>query len=241
VARRDGGDDWYRITGQKHFGSGSGITSFMVTSAMPEGEDKVDWFFFDMQGVPWDGSKGVKLVAPWDGYGMIATQSHGMTFEDFPATRTAWPYGAETWGKARGGVVPCLFTAVIVGVVESAVETARVQLRAKKDSMRPYEKTEWARVEIAAWQIQQSYEGMLRAHEEPRSTTKGFSALLGKTAIAELAEDTLTRISRIIGGGSFSRNVPYSQWQEDSRALGFLRPPWGFAFDQIFDQCWTAP
>ncbi|TAK67209.1 MAG: hypothetical protein EPO22_03120, partial [Dehalococcoidia bacterium] len=37
MARRDG--DGYLLSGQKHFGSGSGISSFMITTALPEGED----------------------------------------------------------------------------------------------------------------------------------------------------------------------------------------------------------
>src|SRR5262245_12687879 len=75
AAPSDGG---YLLTGQKHFGSGSGITSFMLTTALPEGETQPDWFFLAVRGLPWDGSRGMRLVAEWDGHGMIATQSHAM-------------------------------------------------------------------------------------------------------------------------------------------------------------------
>ncbi|RPI59643.1 MAG: acyl-CoA dehydrogenase, partial [Lysobacterales bacterium] len=90
VARRGGDGEW-RLTGKKHFGSGSGVTSFMLTSGRAEGEADPDWFVLDMRSVPWDGTRGVKLIAPWDGHGMIATQSHGMELTDFPALRFAWP------------------------------------------------------------------------------------------------------------------------------------------------------
>ena len=81
----------YVLTGQKHFGSGSGITSFMHTVAVVQGQTEPDTFFMDMRGVPWDGSAGVTLVAEWDGCGMAATQSHALAFQDVPATRLAWP------------------------------------------------------------------------------------------------------------------------------------------------------
>ena len=38
VARSDGSPTW-KLSGEKHFGSGSGITSFMITTAVPEGEE----------------------------------------------------------------------------------------------------------------------------------------------------------------------------------------------------------
>jgi alkylation response protein AidB-like acyl-CoA dehydrogenase len=90
VARKtpEGG---YTLSGQKHFGSGSGVSSYMMTMAIPEGEADVSLFFFDVRGVPWDGSTGMKLVAEWDGHGMIATQSHAFEFSGYPATRLAWP------------------------------------------------------------------------------------------------------------------------------------------------------
>jgi hypothetical protein len=52
-------------------------------------------------------------------------------------------------------------------------------------------------------------------------------------AIAELAESVLSRLSRVIGGGAYSRGSPFAFWYEDVRALGFLRPPWGLAYDQL--------
>ena len=239
VARRGTSDGEYLVSGQKHFGSGSGMTSFMITIAVPEGESEPDIFFMDVRGVPWDGSTGVKLIAPWDGHGMTATQSHGMAFEDFPATRLAWPGRTERRARAPRPEGH-LFSAVIVGVVEVAIETARKQLEGKRDAMRAYERTEWVKIEIEGWLIQQAYEGVLRATEECRQDV-ARSSLLGKEAIAELAESVMIRICKVIGGGSYSRHSPYGFWLEDVRALGFLRPPWGFAYDRIFDELADAP
>jgi hypothetical protein len=38
----------------------------------------------------------------------------------------------------------------------------------------------------------------------------------------------------VIGGGTYSRRNPFAHWSEDVRALGFLRPPWGLAYDNLF-------
>jgi alkylation response protein AidB-like acyl-CoA dehydrogenase len=52
----------WRMSGDKFMGSGSGITSFMMTVAVPEGETRPDVFLIDMRDLSWDGSQGLKLV-----------------------------------------------------------------------------------------------------------------------------------------------------------------------------------
>jgi hypothetical protein len=52
--------------------------------------------------------------------------------------------------------------------------------------------------------------------------------------VAGLAEATLLRLTRVLGGGTFSARSPFAHWFEDVRALGFLRPPWGLAHDSLF-------
>src|SRR6516162_9536499 len=133
TARRGSFDGAYLLTGQKNFGSGSGVTSYMITVAVPEGETTPDMFVLDMRDVPWDGSSGVTLTSPWDGHGMGATQSHAFSFKEFPATRMAWPGQFSRLGEAAGGLGQCCFTAVIVGVAEVALETARPQVVPRSD------------------------------------------------------------------------------------------------------------
>jgi alkylation response protein AidB-like acyl-CoA dehydrogenase len=231
-ARLDSAPNLYRLSGLKHFGSGSGITSYMVTMAVPEDETTPDLFYLDMRDVAWDGSTGATLVSEWDGHGMIATQSHSLRFENFPAFRSAWPGHLQDLAGAAMPQVLCWFSAVIVGIVETATQTARSQLAARQASLRAYDQVEWVRIEMETWLIQQAYEGMLTAVEEQR-TGAGREALKGKTAIAELAESVLQRICRIAGGGSFARHSPFGFWYEDVRALGYLRPPWSLAYGNL--------
>jgi alkylation response protein AidB-like acyl-CoA dehydrogenase len=237
TATRSGGA--YAISGQKHFGSGSGIAAYMITTAMPEGEEQADWFFMDVRDAAWDGSTGMKLTAEWDGHGMIATQSHAFEFTDWPAVRLAWPGNLRAVSGVAGALISSLFSSVVVGVTEQAVTAARDQVARRRDTMRPYETVEWSRVENEWWVIQQVYEGMLRA-VEARGSAAGLDALHGKTAIAELSESVTGRICKILGGGTFHRASPFGAAFEDVRALGFLRPPWGLAFDTILDRTFNG-
>ena len=223
----------YRLSGQKHFGSGSGVTSFMSTTAVPEGESEPDLFFLDVRGAPWDGSTGMQLTRAWDGHGMAATQSHAFEFRDFPATRAAWPAALAHYNEWAAGYVGCCFTAVVVGIVETAVEVARRQLERRGAALRAFERVEWARAELESWLIRQAYEGMLRAVEQAPNVAR--PVLQGKMAIAELAESVLGRLCKVLGGGTYARHSPFGFWFEDVRSLGFLRPPWGLAYDRLFD------
>ena len=219
----------FLLTGDKHFGSGSGVLRYMVTTARVAEEDSPDWFYLDMQDVPWDGSQGATLLAEWDGQGMTATQSHSMRFENFPATRIAWPGRLADIAKTSGPLIGCMFTAVIVGIVEVALRFAREKF--SSEAAGAYESIEWQRAQMEAWLIAQAYEGMLRAVETAHDPRR--EVLQGKTAIAELAETVMTRLPRILGGGTFHRRSPIGHWAQDVKALGFLRPPWPLAYETL--------
>jgi alkylation response protein AidB-like acyl-CoA dehydrogenase len=231
----------YRVTGDKHFGSGSGVTSFMLTTAIPEGEDRPHLFALDVRGRPWDGSDGLRLTAEWDGVGMAATQSHAMRLDGCPAVRLAWDGPVEDLTLAAGPFITCAFVAVVLGVLDEAVETARRQLEPKAGQLRAYEQVEWSRAEMEHWLAVQAFEGALRTVEAGDRLRSVHAGLRAKTAVAELAESALGRMARVIGGGSFSRRSPFASWYEDVRALGFLRPPWGLAFDNLFGTSFLGP
>ena len=243
IARRDG-QGRYLLSGQKHFGSGFGISRYMITTAMPDHEDPNDGaalFYIETRGHKWDGSDGMKLVAEWDGHGMTATQSHAFQFTDMPAVRFAWQKGTERIFQSAFGFVGCLFTAVIAGICDAAFETARAQLGAKAVSLRNYERLEWTRAEMEYWLILQAYEGMLRAVESAPAGGTPLGVLQGKVAVAELAETAMGRLCKVVGGGTFHRRSPFGHWFEDVRGLGFLRPPWGLAFDRLIAATTGAP
>ena len=223
----------YAVTGDKHFGSGSGIADRMMTTAIPEGEDAPTIFALDVRGRPWDGTAGLTLIAEWDGVGMAATQSHAMRLDLAPGVRLARQGPLSDVTTGAGAFVATLFTAVIIGVLDEAVAVAKHQLLPRATSLRAYEQVEWTRAINEHWLAVQAYEGSLRAMEMDAPDAM-FAALCAKEAVAELAESTLSRLARVIGGGAFSRRSPFAHWYEDVRALGFLRPPWGLAYDNLF-------
>lgn len=233
VARASG--DSHALSGDKHFGSGTGMVDLMVTSAVPEGESDPDWFFVDLRDCPLDGTRGVEIIGEWDGSGMVATQSHSLRFDRFPVTRIAWPGNLQTVAARTGAFIGCLFTSVIVGVVDAAVGEARRRVRPGES--RTFEAIEMARAETEHWLLGQALEGMIRAVEDAsdENADPRHDVLRGKTAAAELAESILTRLCRALGGGTFSRRSPFAHWFEDVRALGFLRPPWGLAMETLIE------
>jgi alkylation response protein AidB-like acyl-CoA dehydrogenase len=221
----------WRLYGEKHFGSGSGMTSFMITTARPADEDHPDVFVIDMRGRAWDGSAGLALRRAWDGYGMMATQSHAFLLDGCPSQRMASREGFPRAGLVTGQLTPLMFSAVILGILDVATATVRTALAPRWMRLRPYEQVAWTQGANQAWLAEQAFEGAIRAVETGADGL--LAAARAKLVIAELAESALGLCARVMGGSSFSRAEPFGQWQQDVRALGFLRPPWGFAYDQL--------
>src|SRR5690606_27545642 len=165
---------------------------------------------------------------------MAATQSHAMRLEGLPAVRLAWDGPVTEVSLAAAPPIASLFTAAVLGVLDEPTATAKAQLAGKAAELRAFEQVEWARAELEHWLAVQAYEGGLRAVEGGDAGAALHATLRAKEAVAELAESALRRMTRVLGGGTFSRRSPFAAWFEDVRALGFLRPPWGLAFDSLF-------
>jgi alkylation response protein AidB-like acyl-CoA dehydrogenase len=223
----------FGISGDKHFGSGSGICRHMVTTAVVAGHDQPSMFALDCPGDVWDGSRGWQLLGEWDGMGMAATQSHAMRLAGARSVRMAWPGPLEQVTLAASPFIATLFTAVVLGILDEAVALARGQVAGKVQQLRAFEQVEWSRAEAEHWLAVQAYEGALRALESGDHQAALHAALRAKQCSAELAEQCLLRITRVLGGGTYSQRSPYARWFEDVRALGFLRPPWGLAHDLL--------
>lgn len=231
----------YRVSGDKHFGSGSGIADRMMTTALPAGEDAPRIFVLDPPAMPWDGSAGWRLVAEWDGVGMAATQSHAVRLEGAPGVRMATDRPLNEIAAAASPIFAPLFVGVVLGVLDEAIATARPMIRSRAEDLRAYEQVEWSRAEQDHWLAQQAYEGALRAVESGDAAKARYATLRAKQSVADLAESTLVRLSRVLGGGTFSARSPFAHWLEDVRALGFLRPPWGLAYDNLFASSLDGP
>ncbi|HBK04602.1 MAG TPA: hypothetical protein DDZ81_01925 [Acetobacteraceae bacterium] len=240
-ARAEPADGGYLITGEKHFGSGSGAMTHMVTTAVRQGADSPDWFFMDMRNAAWDGSNGLTLKTPWDAHGMAATNSHAFTFENYPATRLAWPGTWREVFEATGGVGSLSHTATFLGIIDAAMRHMREEFARRgqtPDTLRAFEKSEWTAAHREAALIYQCHEAAVSALE--RNGRARHEAALAKANIALLAESVMTRLCRISGGGAYGRSSPLGFWFEDVRAAGFLRPPWAIAAEGLYSMSWAG-
>lgn len=233
------GADRYALSGAKFMASGSGITSFMLTVARPEGEPEPDIFLLDTRTTPWDGSAGVTLTREWDGAGMAATQSHAFQFDAATTARYAWPGRALEVAPRTLGVALNTFTAVAMGILDAAIAEAAPIMRAKGQNAKALEKVEWARAVNNYWLADQAYEAGLRAVECGDLPPVGVYR--AKFAIAELAESVFSGLAKALGGMTLSRGSPFAQWTQDIRALGHLRPPWALALDQLHEHALASP
>ena len=229
----------YRISGQKHFGSGSGLTSFMTTRAVAEGETTPDLFFLEVRNQPWDGSTGMKLSAPWRGHGMMSTNSHAFEFKDYPATRVAWPGHQAELMAANSGLGGMSFTSCITGVVDAAMDYTRQRLkeaRTQGSNLRAFVQVEWTMAEQEAFLIDRAWEGTLQSLDQGVIDRRDI--LMTKECVARLSESVLTRLCKLTGGTAYTWYCPLGAWLEDVRALGYLRPPWALAYDNLFNMGW---
>ena len=213
-------------------GSGSGVTSFMMTVAVPKGETTPDIFLLDTRELPWDGSRGATLIRAWDGHGMAATQSHAFRYEGVAVERHAQLGGAIKLVPRVLPVIAYMFSSVIMGILDAALAEGRRRLQPRAERMSAFERVSWTKAVNDIWLAEQAFEGMARAIESGAASP---GVPRGKLAIAELAEASLLSISKAIGGASYSRSSPFGQWSLDVRALGLLRPPWALAHHQLFE------
>src|SRR4029450_4913462 len=220
----------HRISGHQHSGSGSGVTSFMTTRAIPEGETTPDLFFLEVRNHPWDGSTGMRLTAPWRGHGMRSTNSHAFEFQHFPATRVAWPGHQAELMAANSGLGGMSFSSVITGVVDAAMDYTRQWLRSRRrqeNALRPYQHTEGTMAEQESFLIDRAGEGTLQSLDQ--GTLDRRMILMTKECIARLSESVLSRLCKLTGGTAYTWYCPLGAWLQDVQALGDPRPPLAFA------------
>jgi len=225
-------DGNWSMSGDKFMGSGSGITSFMLTIARPEGEDRPDVFLLDARNLPWDGSKGLTMVRAWDGLGMAATQSHAFRFEDVQVARHGLQGGALDLLPQIAPTLGVMFSAVIMGILDAAQVEAKRILGKRAQRLSSFEQSSWIEAEMQIWLAQKAFEGMSRSIGRDDA---GLEVLYGKLAVADLSERALASLCHALGGSSLSKSSPFGQWMQDVRALGYLRPPRALSHARIFE------
>ena len=221
----------FRLTGAKHFGSGSEVVSYMVTIAKPQGEELPVGFYLDLRRQPWDGSAGMTITRRWDGMGMKATQSHATMLDGVEGVTWGWPGALAAAADAVGTLGLTTFCAVIAAVVDAAMTETENRLAGR--ALRPYEDVAWSQAQIDHWMLTQALRGMIETITTEPEDIAAIAAVKAKMGMAAAAEAILGNVCRAVGGGAFSASSPFATWYEDVRALGYLRPPWALAFDQL--------
>lgn len=164
---------------------------------------------------------------------MKATQSHAVMFEGVEATALAWPGSIAAGAPYAAALGLPMFCAVITSVVDEAMAEAERRIAGR--DLRAHDEVEWARSQVEHWMLTQAMDGLVRALATQPVETVAADAVKAKLGIADLAEALVGRICRVIGGGAFSARSPFASWFEDVRALGYLRPPWALAYDQLIE------
>lgn len=223
----------YRLRGEKHFGSGSEVLSYMITTARPEGMDRPLGFYLDLRRQSWDGTDGLRITNRWDGMGMKATQSHGVMLEGVESTAFAWPASIAAAAPYAASLGLPMFCAVTASIADEAMAEAERRLAGR--DLRASDEVDWARAQVEHWMLTQAMAGLLRSLATQDAGAIAVDAVKAKLGLADLAETLLSRICRVVGGGAFSARSPFASWYEDVRALGYLRPPWALAYDQLIE------
>lgn len=229
----DGSDSRFALVGAKHFGSGSQLVSYMITTAKPEGSDMPMGLYLDLRDQPWDGTAGMTITREWDGMGMKATQSHATMLDGVEAIAWAWPGAVAETSTTAAALILTMFCGVFTSVVDAAMEEADQRLSGR--SLRPYEDVAWTQAQIDYWMLTQAQRGLVDTMANAPVDEVSLAATKAKMGMASMAESILGNVCRAVGGGAFSASSPFATWNEDIRALGYLRPPWALAFDQLIE------
>lgn len=227
----DGSPDRFALRGAKHFGSGSQMVSYMITTAKPDGFDLPFGFFIDLRDQPWDGTAGISIMRPWDGMGMKATQSHASMLDGIEGEAWAWPGAMPAGSPTAASLGLGMYCGVVASVVHEAMDETDRRLADK--ALRPYEEVAWTQAQVDHWMLTQAQRGLVDIISSQPANVAMVAALKAKVGIATAAEAIMSNVTKAIGGGAFAQSSPFASWYEDVRALGYLRPPWALAFDQL--------
>ena len=152
-----------------------------------------------------------------------------------PAVRLAWNGPLDPITRAAGPFIATLFTAVVLGVLDEAVGLAR---DAAARQGRPAAGLRAGRVVAGRAGPLGRGPGLRgraagrRGRRPARRLPRRAAGQAGRRRAGRARR--CCRLTRVLGGGTFSQRSPFAHWFEDVRALGFLRPPWGLAYDTLF-------
>lgn len=215
-----GSDGAYRLTGEKVLVSYGTYADVFFTAAKfdlggPEEKSGEGVEFFLVE----SNAPGVDIRSDWDGFGMRATESHSVIFEEAAAReRLGWIGFLEDVQACSWS--PLLFAAIPLGCVrfllqalgKPAPQSKAVRLRLLDATMR--------------WEAARSYLRETAAMWAPRPNPEYHSRVLrAKTFVTEEAARISAEMFALAGGRHFTRASRLSRIFADAFAGTALRPP----------------
>ena len=227
TARLD--DGTWRVSGDKILATMGTYADYFFASAKVTQEDLpgagIVEFFYLRTDAP-----GVTIAHDWDGFGMRATESQSVHYDDAPA---AGMMGYPNFIPAASPVSLwyCLFPAVSLGCASAILEqigipapqSPAVRLRLAEAQMR-----------VEAMRAYLHETAVLRAGAaDPASMT--MRVVRAKTYVTQEATKLCAELFALSGGRHYSRTSPVARALADSFAGTALRPPLSLALDMLVE------
>jgi len=227
VERVEGG---FRVSGSKHFASGSPGGDLLVTSAAwttcPEGPHVLHF------GVPLN-APGVTVGNDWDTLGMRGTGSNTVTLENVfvPEQAITVKRPREGWHPVWSIVLTVaapIYTSPYVGIAERAAEVARGilkgRVRGEEASIQgpnahvPYLVGEMENALATARMALRALIDNANNYDFAPDLERANRALVYKTILAKSAVETVTKAMEAVGGASYFTRVGLEQLLRDVHA-----------------------
>ena len=227
IERVEGG---YRVTGSKHFASGSPGGDLLVTSAAwtacPEGPHVLHF------AVPLN-APGVTVGSDWDTLGMRGTGSNTVTLENVfvPEQAITVKRPREGWHPVWSIVLTVaapIYSSPYVGIAEKAAEVARGimkgRVRGEEASVQgpnahvPYLVGEMENALTTSRMALRALIDNANNYDFAPDIERANRALVYKTILAKAAVETVTKAMEAVGGASYFTRVGLEQLLRDVHA-----------------------
>jgi alkylation response protein AidB-like acyl-CoA dehydrogenase len=232
VSRAHRNGNGVRISAKKSWVTSAGhAQSYVVSSLAPEGTGPMDSTLYVLPAE----TRGLSVVAPWDGLGLRANASAPIALEDceIPSHFQLTEDGAGF--QAMLNVVLPLFclgsTAVALGLCRAAVAGTAEHLKSAKfehlgqslgESL-PTLRAQLAVMQIDTDGLSARIDDLVEHLEKPRETTM-LRVLESKAAGGEVAISVTSTAMRVCGGAAFSKHLNIERLFRDAHAGAVMAP-----------------
>ncbi|MBX2802150.1 MAG: acyl-CoA dehydrogenase family protein [Myxococcales bacterium] len=218
--RVDGG---YRLTGDKHFGSGSPAGDLALTSIAydcPVDGPSVLHFALPLA------AEGVEVRANWDAMGMRGTGSNSLRLDGVfvPAEAIGLKRPRDGWHPVWNvvlAVAPGLYMAPYVGIAEAAAEQARARVAEQPSEVAFLQLGALENQLMVAHLALQSLVDQVDDYDVTPDVHTSSRALAAKTLISEATIAVVEQAMTICGGASYLRGFGLERLLRDVRAAPF--------------------